>query len=167
VAFWILLTFFDVSQSVEDKSAVHAYKRSTIAGILYTLCLLPCTMCILLIGNILENAVRHLTLDGTQRWLFCGSVSIVLVSFVCMQLLHKGSGKGKRNISKPWRMFVRTFGALVILLLPLIWTEFIEAWLLLFLVNGVLSVLVIFDAYGRHIHPSKRTSLRDSDHEHH
>jgi len=110
---------------------------------------MPACMSLLLIGNVLENAVLHLSLNVTQRWLLCGSLSILLTMFVCMQLLHKGTGKGNRNIRKPYRLLVRVVATVFLMLLPMIREELLRPWQLLTVVNGIMIILIIFDSYGR------------------
>lgn len=90
------------------------------------------------------------------RWFFCASVSFVLVSFIIMQLSHKGAGMGIRWVSKDIRLFIKWVGAGLIFLLPLL-PEAMPPYGLFLIVAFIIFVLVMLDMLGRQIRKRKPT----------
>jgi len=150
IAFLIKMLYFDVGQSAHFPGCAHALKRSKIAGRIWILIHIPLNMAIVLMGSALENFVSEGFMDQQNQWLFCGSVTAVLMFLAVIHLLHRGGGRGLRRIRKKIRIIVRTLGAAVIAFFPLF---FRTVGTMVMVVAVVLSLgcLLAFDLFGQSI----------------
>ena len=82
------------------------------------------------------------------RWFYCGGLSVALV-FTCMiSMSHIHNNPEFSRLSKEWRLLVRFFAGIVILLLPLVPSKTMSSLALIGTTCSIVVGALIIDLYG-------------------